>query len=465
MDESKHRAGGHSRPGQDPDPGAASSDPPPDAPTLMQAPIIPLTPPVPQTAPAAHKAAQPSGSPPSAGSFLRNIPVPAPAAPFQPLPEDTFAPDLGLGVLKAGTQLGPYQIVENLGKGAVGAVYKAVHVHLNKTVALKVVSPHVMQNDDCVARFKREMKLVGMLDHPNIVRATDAGEVDGSYYLAMEYVEGTDLQHLVEKEGPLPVARACETIRQAALGLAAAHERCLVHRDIKPSNLFQPSQGGQIKILDLGLARLTETNLGSEGLTSIGQCMGTPDYMAPEQWDDARNANAPSDLYALGCTLFFLLAGRAPYGTEKFPTATSKMIAHMSQPIPDVRSAALSAGDEIPDGVVAIYRRLMAKKPEERFASANELATALLPFCTPPRPVAVKPVSDPEASALKSSWRKPGVSKLSGTQTSIKLEPEFDWQFERNRARRVRKTVSGLILLTLAIASAFLLLWILLTSF
>ncbi len=206
-------------------------------------------------------------------------------------------------------------------------------------VAIKVLSAAVTHEPEAIARFEREMKAVGKLNHPNIVQAYDAGEVNGTHYLAMEYIDGTDLKKLVNDRGPMSVVNACQAIRQAALALASAHEAGLVHRDIKPSNLLL-TKSGQIKLLDLGLARLAgEAATNTSDLTTEGESFGTPDYMAPEQWEDAHSADARTDLYALGCTLFFLLTGRTPFGSDAHRTAANKMKSHLLDPVPDLHAA------------------------------------------------------------------------------------------------------------------------------
>lgn len=273
-------------------------------------------------------------------------------------------------------QLGQYELLEKIGQGGMGVVYRARHIKLDKLVAIKLLPSDFMRTEQSVARFEREMKAVGKISHPNIVQAHDAGEINGTHYLAMELVEGTDLTKLVKDHGPLSVAQACEVIQQTALGLDAAHKGGLVHRDIKPSNLLL-AKSGQIKILDLGLARMADdSHPVSAELTSTGQVLGTPDYMAPEQWDDTHTADARTDLYAIGCTLFYLLVGRPPFGTDEFRSVMKKMAGHANAPIPELKSAR----PDVPDGVNAIYQRLMAKQPADRFASAAGLAAALQPF-------------------------------------------------------------------------------------
>jgi len=287
-----------------------------------------------------------------------------------------------------GTELGYYRLLKNLGEGGMGSVWQALHTKLDKQVAIKVL-PAKWNNDAALlTRFEREMKAVGKLEHPHIVRAMDAGEFNGTHYLVMEFNEGLDLSAYVKQRGPQSVTNACEMLRHAAMGLAHAHEAGLIHRDIKPSNLFLTKQG-KVKILDLGLARVQgDTSGGGQTLTGFGQALGTPDYMAPEQWENTHAVDGRSDLYALGCTLFYLLAGRAPYSDEKHLSLVGKMKGHTLDPIPDLKAAREVAVadrpklifDLISDDLDAIYRRLMAKRPEERFASANELADALIPY-------------------------------------------------------------------------------------
>jgi formylglycine-generating enzyme required for sulfatase activity/serine/threonine protein kinase len=276
-----------------------------------------------------------------------------------------------------GSQLGPYRLVSKLGEGGMGIVFKAVHTKLDKTVAIKILPSQYLTQKSALARFEREMKAVGRLQHPNIVQAFDAGEEKGTHFLVMEYVEGTDLQRLVMTRGVLTVENACKAVYQAALGLSVAHEMGLVHRDIKPSNLFV-TKNGQIKILDLGLARLSQDDPEAGALTYSGQCFGTPEYMAPEQWEDVHGCDGRTDLYALGCSLFFLLVGRPPYGGDEYKTAPRKMLGHINDPIPDLRALRT----DVPEALNAVYFKLMAKKADQRFATAAELANALAPWAT-----------------------------------------------------------------------------------
>ncbi|HKB36784.1 MAG TPA: protein kinase [Gemmataceae bacterium] len=268
-----------------------------------------------------------------------------------------------------------YRLLQRLGVGGMGEVYKAEHRLLRRPVALKVINKQLTASPRIVERFQREMRAVALLSHPNLVQAHDAEQAGALHFLVMEFIEGTDLAALVEQQGPLPVPRACDYVRQAALGLAHAHEHGLVHRDIKPQNLMLTPQG-EIKVLDFGLAIVATEPRGEGGLTGVNTPMGTPDYVAPEQIRDAHSANTQADIYSLGCTLYFLLTGRPP-----FPEGNvgEKVAAHLQRQPESL--AALCPG--IPPRLIGIVNKMMAKAPASRFQSPAEVVTALGPFCQP----------------------------------------------------------------------------------
>jgi serine/threonine-protein kinase len=273
--------------------------------------------------------------------------------------------------------LGPYVLQERLGEGGMGTVFKAHQTFLNRPVALKLIVQAHLGNRAAAERFLLEMQLVAQLDHPHIVRALDAGQVGDRYYLAMELIQGHTLTRLVEQRGPLPVGWACACIRQAALGLQHASESGLVHRDIKPSNLMLATPRGSapvVKVLDLGLARPQGAE-STRDLTRTGTLMGTMDYLAPEQALDPRGVDVRADIYSLGCTFFFLLSGRPPFhgGTE-----AQKLLQHQQQEPPAIEG--LRA--EVSPAVASLLRRMLAKRPEQRFATPGELAAALEPFAS-----------------------------------------------------------------------------------
>jgi eukaryotic-like serine/threonine-protein kinase len=272
-------------------------------------------------------------------------------------------------------QLGQYLLLAKLGQGGMGTVYKAMHSRLKRPVAIKLLSAARLNNDEAVARFHREMEAIGRLDHPNIVRATDAGEADGEHFLVMDFVEGVDLNKLVHFRGPLPVAEACELARQAALGLQYIHDHALVHRDVKPSNLLLTPQG-QVKVLDLGLARLRGDSLLNGELTGSGQVVGTPDYMAPEQALNSRDVDIRADIYSLGCTLYKLLAGKPPFGGPECDSFGKKLLAHAQTPAPPLTTFR----SDVPAGLTGVLACMLAKAPSDRFGVPAQVADALAPF-------------------------------------------------------------------------------------
>jgi response regulator RpfG family c-di-GMP phosphodiesterase len=273
-------------------------------------------------------------------------------------------------------QIGQYRLLEKVQKqGGMGLVYKAVHVLLMKVVALKVLPADRMTNEAAIARFRREMKAVGRLEHPNIVQARDAGEVDGTHYLVMEFIEGIDLSSLLRSHGPISIADACEIVRQAAVGLQHAFEQGLVHRDLKPSNLML-AQTGIVKILDLGLARLCDESSSANPLTEPGQVMGTADYTAPEQAFGPHPVAIRADLYSLGCTLYHLIAGRAPFSGREYVSPLRKLLAHAQTPAVSIRELR----GEVTQELAALIDCLMAKSPSDRFDEPSKLISALDPF-------------------------------------------------------------------------------------
>jgi hypothetical protein len=282
--------------------------------------------------------------------------------PAQPSP-----PGLAPGLI-----LGDYQLQDRIGWGGMGAVYRALHLRLGREVALKVIAPPYLSSEEVMARFYREMRAVGKLDHPYLVRATDARQVGDWHLLVMELLEGIDLGRLMARLGPLSVADACEMVRQVAEGLEHMHEHGIVHRDIKPSNLML-IRGGTIKVLDLGVARLQEEV--ADGITPSHLAMGTPDYMAPEQAGDPRAVTPRSDLYSLGCTLYHLLAGQPPFHGSGSPFR--KLLGHQQAPIPPLRPRR----PDLPEGLAGVLDRMLAKEPAARPGSAREVAESLRPWC------------------------------------------------------------------------------------
>ncbi len=270
--------------------------------------------------------------------------------------------------------LGQYVLLDKIGEGGMGAVFKARHRVLKSVRAIKVIRPDRLVSKSAVERFYREAENVARLHHPNIILAHDAGQHGDVHYFVMEYAPGADLGHLLQRCGPLPPADACAYARQAALGLEHARERGLIHRDIKPSNLLVTPEG-QVKLLDLGLARvrLDEATASNASLTQDGAVMGTPDYMAPEQAEDSRRVDIRADVYALGCTLYHVLAGRPPFPGG---SVMEKLIKHRLE---EPRPIEALRGD-LPEGLGPVLRKMMAKDPAARFQTPAEVAEALTPF-------------------------------------------------------------------------------------
>jgi len=271
-----------------------------------------------------------------------------------------------------------YQPTQLLGTGGMGVVWLAEHRLMGRKVALKVIRPEFLSKPEAAERFRREVHAAARLHHPNIVTAYDAEQVGDTHLLAMEYVEGITLYELLREKGPLSIMEACDAVRQAALGLAHAHQRGLIHRDLKPHNLMRTSDG-IVKILDFGLAVLADVRRGEGGLTGANVILGTPDYIAPEQAEDARAAGIRSDIYSLGCTLYHLLVGKVPFPDESL---LRKLDAHRlreAEPLHKLRP-------DVPMPLVAVVKRMMAKNPEHRYRTPDELVAAITPFASPPPP-------------------------------------------------------------------------------
>lgn len=273
-------------------------------------------------------------------------------------------------------QIGAYELVRPLGRGGMGLVMLARHVTLKKQVAIKILPSLIGDRPELVRRFQREIITAGGLSHPSIVHATDAGAEQGTHYLVMEYIDGLDLSRIARLGGTLPIADACELMRQTALGLSYAHAQGVVHRDIKPSNLMLDTTG-RVKILDFGLAQLNLWDEAAVELTTVGQLMGTLDYMAPEQAERVGPVDYRADLYALGATLFRLLTGRAPLAAAPQMTLLEKVRLLGTQSAPLVSTLR----DDCPAELVKLIEQLLSREPGQRPASAAHVAEALQPLC------------------------------------------------------------------------------------
>jgi serine/threonine-protein kinase len=301
--------------------------------------------------------------------------------------------------------LGQYRVLDHIGSGGMGRVFKAEHGTLNRIVAIKVLAPRLLRTARAHELFLREVRAAARLLHPNIVTAFDANHEGRRTYLVMEHVDGPNLHQLVRRQGPLLVGQACEYVRQTAQGLHYAHQKGMVHRDVKPGNLLLQTEwlvgpAGQqvltptVKISDFGLACLNEPGGKSGGENDRRNVlMGTPDYVAPEQARDNSLADPRCDLYSLGCSFFHLLTGRVPFAGGHAREKVARQATEVPPAVEQLRP-------DVPPAVGAIVRRLMAKRPEERFATAGELIAVLAPFCGAASSAPVGPSTPPFIDVL-----------------------------------------------------------------
>jgi formylglycine-generating enzyme required for sulfatase activity/serine/threonine protein kinase len=300
--------------------------------------------------------------------------------------------------------LGQYVLLERIGEGGMGEVFKARHLGLDRIDALKVIRKDKLSNAENIRRFQREARAAARLSHPNIVAVYAIDQVGDTHYLAMEYVEGMNLSRFVKTHGPLPVPQACDFISQAAQGLQQAFQRGLIHRDIKPGNLLVSSTH-VIKILDLGLVRLEQLlddHASPATLTEEGSLMGTPDYIAPEQARDPHAVDTRADIYSLGCTFYHLLTGQPPFPGG---TLAQKLIRHQSSSPLGVETLR----PDVPPALAAVVRKMLEKDPAQRYQTPLEVAEALGPFRH-----ATVPAGTPRAAAVIPSALPQGPLPLAG---------------------------------------------------
>jgi serine/threonine protein kinase len=312
-----------------------------------------------------------------------------------------------------GMVLGRYVIQDRIGSGSMGRVYKAQHQLMGRIVALKIIAPEIVSNERAVSRFYREMRLVGRLDHPNVVRAYDADSSANVLYIVMEYVEGQSLAQML-KRGALPPVDVVGYAAQAALGLAHAHEQGIVHRDIKPSNLLVTGDK-QIKVLDLGLGVLMDADNHATFATADGIAVGTVDYMSPEQ-ACGKDVDGRSDLYSLGCAMYHLITGRQAFPGESPIERLGKRIHGRPVPITDLRP-------DLPPSLVAVMDKLMASKPQDRYQTGTEAADALNALVR----VRKAALPRPEPPAAPPPPVKAPIAET--VATIIRIEPTFPGWF------------------------------------
>jgi serine/threonine protein kinase len=309
--------------------------------------------------------------------------------------------------------LGDYLLLERIGVGGMGQVFRAQHRRTKEIVAVKVLPPSATRTADSIARFYREAEAATKLRHPNVVQAFSSGEQNSIHYLVMEFVDGRDLASVVKQDGPLDADKVFDYMIQAARGLAYAHEHGIVHRDVKPSNLLVDRQG-VVRILDLGLARHegpldVDESIGPASIANTGPIMGTVDYMSPEQALDTGGVDNRADVYSLGCTMYRLLTGLLPFTGD---TPKKKIQAHRLAPIPSLRLLR----PDVPAELDIIFARMVAKRADDRYASMGDLTKALEecrarkefqegPHAAAPLPPAPpQPMTDEVAPALDPRW-------------------------------------------------------------
>jgi serine/threonine protein kinase len=283
-------------------------------------------------------------------------------------PPDTVSTTAIGGALQ-GTMLGPYRLEQFVGGGGMGAVFRAHDTTLDRVVAVKVLSRAQSADEEMLRRFRNEAQSAARLDHENIGRVHAVGSDRGWHYIVFEYIEGQNLRDLVREEGPFAVGRAIDVVTQVADALEHASERDVVHRDIKPSNIVI-TPAGRARIVDMGLARLAPA-AGDADLTVSGMTLGTFDYISPEQARDPRAADVRSDLYSLGCTLFFMLAGRPPFAEG---TMVQKLLQHQQDAPPSI----MAIRPDVPERLATILARLMEKDPHDRYQRPAVLVADLV---------------------------------------------------------------------------------------
>ena len=339
-----------------------------------------------------------TGSLPPIRVFLDRLVADKYLTPFQ-------ADRLAIGKYK-GFRLGSYVILDRLGTGGMGQVFLAEHSTLRRRAAVKVLSIPVAEDDIARERFHREARAAAALDHPNIVRVFDLSQEGQLLYLVMEFIEGVNLQKLVSHTGPLSVEAAVSYAHQTALGLQHAHEKGLIHRDVKPGNILV-DRHGVARVLDLGLVRSTEGEDSQLTLRFGGKgVLGTVDYLAPEQAVDSSAVDARADVYSLGATLYYLLAGHTLFPEGR---AAQKLLWQQSKEptrLSELRS-------DLPAELVRVVHQALAKKPAERIPTAADFASALAPFVTQLCP----PV--PELIPIPPIWR--GLARISETGSTSRL--------------------------------------------
>ncbi len=330
--------------------------------------------------------------------------------------------------------LGKYKLLEQLGAGGMGQVYLGTHQMMRRLVALKVLTLRPEADPSILPRFQREARAMAVLDHPNIVHAYDCDQDDKVHYIVLEYVDGISLSALVKKRGPLPVERAVNYIYQAAQGLQHAHENGLVHRDIKPGNMLLDRQG-VVKLLDMGLARLFHDHADNLTLEhNAGRALGTADYLAPEQVANSHDVDPRADIYALGASLYYMLIGKAPF---QGASVSQKLLLHQLKAPTPLRQLR----PEIPEELVAIITRMMAKQPEDRYATAEEVCLALEPLAGPIIPPTELPRPCPAVQQMIQQYMPVPARLMGSGERPLAGQPLSDGELRTSGLRGASPTL------------------------
>ena len=320
----------------------------------------------------------------------------------------------GVAEVRGHKVLAPCVLMERIGEGGMGVVYRGMHLNLGVEVAVKIVPPGKASSDPTfVERFRREARSAARINHQNVVRVFDVENVGDLHYLTMEYVQGEDAHQRVVRKGPLPVSEALQIVRDASLGLSAAHAEGIVHRDIKPGNLLISARG-HVKVGDLGLAKPSHGSPDSM-VSMAGIAIGTPAFMPPEQWAGA--VTNATDVWAMGSTLYYLLTGQLAFSGDSVLTVMHQIA---NEPFPDIRTAR----PDVPDSVVALLLRATANEPSERFADAAELAEAIAQLALPATAITdvqVDPGEQPTMLSLPTRKWLDEVKELIATGTTSKI--------------------------------------------
>jgi serine/threonine protein kinase len=327
-----------------------------------------------------------------------------------------------------------YEVVRELGRGGMGVVYLATNKLMRRPEVLKVISRSLTDRPEAVERFLQEIRSAARLNHPNIVTAYTALQPGDLLVFAMEYVEGENLSELVKVRGRLPIVNACYYAQQAAQGLQHAADKGMVHRDIKPSNLMLAREGKKhiLKILDFGLAKATSEKTKDVSLTGHGIMLGTPEFVAPEQINDARKADIRADIYSLGCTLYFMLAGKPPFtGAGMFDILQSHL-STQAKALNEVRQ------DVLPE-LAAVVAKMMAKDPSQRFQEPAEIVKALAPFVKPTAKKPDSPITQERPAPKTGEWKPSMADRVppemrSAIQAPARPAPSVDANVWENLA-------------------------------